>query len=132
MRARAAWAHNGSMLTTLGAALLLAAPASVKTLDVITFNVPEGFDFTESPDHVNFRIVETNWLMFGIYKGRDATRDLSTEFISDWNELLRGAAVAAPPSVARTVGSGVEAREGGLFVPSIGYVQLVDVAAGNK
>ena len=99
----------------LGASLLLAAPELVKTLDVTTFTVPSGFEFTESHDHVNFRRVDPgNWVMFGIYKGRDASRDLSAEFTADWNELFREAGAAAPPSTERTLASGIEAREGGV------------------
>lgn len=121
------------MLTILAATLLLAASASVRTLDIATFTVPAGFEFTESPDHVNFRRVDsTNWLQFGIYKGRDVSHDLSTEFTFDWNDLFRATGVAAPTSIARTLGSGIEAREGGTLVASIGFVQLVDVDAGDK
>jgi hypothetical protein len=112
-------------------ALVSAAPAT-KTFDAVTFTVPAGFEFTESPDHVNFRRIDpTNWLMFGIYQARPATGDLSTEFTADWNDLLRGKGVAAPTPVARTVGSGIDAREGGALT-AVGYQQLIDVDAGGS
>jgi hypothetical protein len=120
------------MFMFLAAVALVSAAPATKTFDAVTFTVPAGFEFTESPDHVNFRRIDpTNWLMFGIYQGRIASGDLAAEFTADWNDLLRATGVAAPPSIARKVGSGVKAREGGALT-SVGYVRLIDVHAGGS
>jgi hypothetical protein len=120
------------MVMFLAAVALVSTAPATKTFDAVTFTVPAGFEFTESPDHVNFRRIDTtNWLMFGIYQGRVAPGDLAAEFTADWNDLLRATGVAAPPSIARKVGSGVKAREGGALT-SVGYQQLIDVDTGGS
>lgn len=116
----------------LAAVALVSAIPTTKTFDAVTFTVPAGFEFTESSDHVNFRRIDAaNWLMFGIYKGRAATGNLSAEFAADWNDLLHASGVAAPKPVVRKVGSGIDARQGGALT-SVGYQQLIDVDAGGS
>jgi hypothetical protein len=108
--------------------------ATVKTFDRVTYTYPAGFEPAPmgASDHVSFRRVDpSSWILFSIYKGRVVSRDFAGEFAFDWNDINTASGLAAPSFTARKVGSDVDAGEGGVFVPSVGYVDLVDVKAGG-
>ena len=112
-----------------------AGPASVKTFDRITYTEPRGFEPAPmgASNHVSFRRVDrSSWILFSIYGSRAASRHLGAEFAFDWNDLNAASGIAAPASTPRKVGQEIDAREGGVFVPSVGYVDLVDVDVGGR
>ena len=120
------------------AATLCTAPAlaqdTTAAFDITSWTMPTGFEILAGGrDHFNFRRVDpASWLLFGIYAGRASSGELRTEFTRDWSELNRASKAPAPGSVARRVGADIDAREGGVFIPTEGYVDLIDVDAGGK
>jgi len=112
-----------------------AHPASVQTFDRITYTEPQGFEPAPmgASNHVSFRRVDpASWILFSIYAGRVRSRHLGAEFKFDWNDLNNASGIAAPASVARKVAQGIDAREGGVYVPNVGYVDLVEVDVGDR
>jgi hypothetical protein len=124
-----------ALISGASTAFAVTAPArvaSVKTFDRVTYTYPAGFEPTPmgASDHVSFRRIDaTSWILFSIYQRRVVSRDFAGEFAFDWNDINTVSGVAAPSSTARKVGLNVDAREGGVFVPSVGYIDLVDVDA---
>lgn len=120
-----------------GTAFAATAPsggASVKTFGRVTYNYPAGFEPAPmgASDHVSFRRVDaTSWILFSIYQGRVVSHDFAGEFEFDWNDINAASGVGPPSFTARKVGLNIDACEGGVFVPSVGYVDLVDVEAGG-
>jgi hypothetical protein len=106
-----------------------------KTFDLVTYHYPDGFERAPMPgvDHVSFRRVDPrSWILISIYQSRVTSRDHSAEFAYDWNDINTASGIAAPASAPRKVGAQSHAREGGAFVPSVGYVDLVDIHAGGR
>ena len=140
LRHKHAWniAVSLALLTVTGTAFpttALADAASVKTFDRITYTEPRGFEPAPmgASNHVSFRRVDaTSWILFSVYGSRASSRHLAAEFKFDWNDLNAASGIAAPASIARKVGSEIEAREGGAFVPNVGYVDLVEVDVGGR
>jgi hypothetical protein len=129
--------QNRILAASLAAALCTAparAQDTTAAFDITSWTMPTGFEILAGGrDHFNFRRVHpASWLLFGIYAGRESSGELRAEFTRDWNELNRASKATAPGSVARRVGADIDAREGGVFVPTQGYVHLIDVDAGGK
>jgi len=127
-----------ALMAGLGAAFAtqsFGGPAAMKSFDRMTYVEPRGFEPAPlgSSNHVSFRRVDSaSWILFSIYGSRPSSRGPAAEFRFDWNDLNAQSGVAAPASFARKVGLKIDAREGGAYVPNVGYVDLVDVDVGGR
>jgi hypothetical protein len=129
--------QNHILVASLAAALCTAparAQDTTATFDITSWTMPTGFEILAGGrDHFTFRRVDpANWLLFEFYTGRASSDELQTEFTRDWNDVNRESKATAPGSVARSVGVDIGAREGGVFIPTQGYVDLIEVDAGGK
>ena len=97
-----------TLLWTLVCCLVVPAGAAARTLDLVTYTAPRGWNVEEKDTHVSLsRLTETTYCMVTIYPSTLASGSLGASFAAEWEAvaLKTIAEVDAPAPTTRRVGN---------------------------